>query len=210
MNLDLLFQASQVALVVKNLHANAGDLRNIGLILGFGRSPGGGREIHSCLENPMDRDAWWATVPRVTKSWTQLKQLTTKAHMTFYFKRHAKFQTQNGVEILTLSSVGLIPWRVACERKWKWSHSMCLRFCNLMDYSLPESSIHGIFQARVLEWVSISFSSRSSGCRDLTQGSHIVGRCVKMVNIWATRENGISLGKKEKVSILCSFAKVLI
>ena len=61
----------------------------------------------------MDRGAWWATVSRVIKNWTQLKQLSTKAHMTFYFKRHAKFQTQNGVEIVILSSVGLIPWRGA-------------------------------------------------------------------------------------------------
>ena len=52
---------------------NAGDL---GLILGLGRSPGGGHGNplqSSCLENPMDRGAWWATVHGVTKSWTQLK-----------------------------------------------------------------------------------------------------------------------------------------
>ena len=61
----------------------------------------------------MDRGAWWATVLRVIKRWTQLKQLSPKARMTFYFKRHAKFQTQNGVEIVILSSVGLIPWRGA-------------------------------------------------------------------------------------------------
>ena len=47
-------RASQVALVVKNLPANAGDLRNVGSIPGLGRSPEGG---YSCLENPMDRGA---------------------------------------------------------------------------------------------------------------------------------------------------------
>ena len=46
-----------------------------------------------------------------------------------------------------------------------------------MDCSLPLSSIHGIFQARVLEWVAISFSKGSSQPRDQTQVSHIVGRC---------------------------------
>ena len=61
----LFFLASQVALVVKNLPANAGDQRGLDLILGLGRSPG---EEHgnplqcSCLENPVDRGAWWATV----------------------------------------------------------------------------------------------------------------------------------------------------
>ena len=71
-------RASQVALVVKNLPANAGDVRDVGLIPGSGRSPGGGHGNplqYSCLENPMDREAWWATVHRVTKSWTRLKRL---------------------------------------------------------------------------------------------------------------------------------------
>ena len=55
--------ASQVALVVKNLPANAGDVRNMGSIPGLGRSPGehGNPLRYSCLENPMDRGAWQAT-----------------------------------------------------------------------------------------------------------------------------------------------------
>ena len=57
--------ASQLALVVKNSPANAGDVGDAGLIPGSGRSPGGGHGNplqYSCLENPMDRGAWWATV----------------------------------------------------------------------------------------------------------------------------------------------------
>ena len=54
-----------------------------------------------------------------------------------------------------------------------------------MDYSLPGFSIHGIVQARILEWVAISFSRGSSWPRDRTQVSHIAGRCF---NLWATRE----------------------
>ena len=68
--------ASQMALGVKNLPANAGDVRDTGSIPGSGRSPreGNGTPLqYSCLENPMDRGAWWATVPGVAKSWTQLK-----------------------------------------------------------------------------------------------------------------------------------------
>ena len=67
---------SQVALVVENLPANAGDIRDVGLIPGWRRSPGRGHDNplrYSCLENPMDTGAWWATVHRVAKSWTRLK-----------------------------------------------------------------------------------------------------------------------------------------
>ena len=54
-----------------------------------------------------------------------------------------------------------------------------------MDCSLPSSSVHGILQARILEWVAISFSRGSSRPRDRTQVSRIGGRCF---NVWATRE----------------------
>ena len=50
--------------MVKNLPADAGDARNMGLIPGLGRSPGEGNgnpPQYSCLENPTDRQAWWAT-----------------------------------------------------------------------------------------------------------------------------------------------------
>ena len=70
-----LARASQVALVVKNPPANAGGRRDAGSIPGSGRSPGEGHGNplwYPCLENPMDRGAWRATVHRVTKSQTQL------------------------------------------------------------------------------------------------------------------------------------------
>ena len=57
--------------MVKNLPANAGDIRDPGSIPGLGRSPRGGHGNplqYSCLENPMDRGAWWATVHGVTES----------------------------------------------------------------------------------------------------------------------------------------------
>jgi len=63
-------------LVVKNPLANAGDVRDMGSIPGSERSPGGGHGNllqYSCLENPMDRGPWRATVHRVAKSQTQLK-----------------------------------------------------------------------------------------------------------------------------------------
>ena len=72
-----------VTLVVKNLPVIAGDIRDRGSIPGSERSPGGGNGKplqYSCLENFMDRGAWQATVHRVAKSRTQLKQLSTHTH----------------------------------------------------------------------------------------------------------------------------------
>ena len=68
-------RASEVVAVVKNAPANAGDLRDACSIPGLGRLPGEGHGNPlqcSCLENPMDRGAWQATIHRVAKSWTQL------------------------------------------------------------------------------------------------------------------------------------------
>ena len=61
--------------VVKNPPSNAGDAEDVGSIPGLGRSPGGGNGHplpYSCLENPMDRGAWWATVHGVAKSRTRV------------------------------------------------------------------------------------------------------------------------------------------
>ena len=69
-----------MVLVVKNLYANVRNVRDTGLIPGVGRSPGGGHgnpPQYSCLENPMDRGAWWVTVHRVAKSRTWLKWPST-------------------------------------------------------------------------------------------------------------------------------------
>ena len=66
--------------MVKNLPANTGDVKDAGLILGSGRSSGGGHGNplqYSCLENPMDRGAWQAMGHWVVKSQTQLKRLGT-------------------------------------------------------------------------------------------------------------------------------------
>ena len=66
-------EVSPVALVVKNPSANAGDIRDAASIPGSGRNPriGNDNPLHcSCLENPMDRGAWWATVHGIAKSWT--------------------------------------------------------------------------------------------------------------------------------------------
>ena len=71
-------------LVVKKQPANAVDVKDSGLIPGLRRSPGGehGNALqYSFLENPMDREVWWATAHRVTKSGTRLKQLSVHTRM---------------------------------------------------------------------------------------------------------------------------------
>ena len=61
--------------MVKNRPATAGDIGDSVSIPGLGRCPGEGNDNqleYSCLENPMDRGAWWATVHGIAKSWTRL------------------------------------------------------------------------------------------------------------------------------------------
>ena len=82
-------QASQAALVVKNLPAKAGDIRDVGSITGSGRSPveHGNPLQYSFHENLTFRGAWWATVHRVANSQTQLKQLSPHVciHYILYY-----------------------------------------------------------------------------------------------------------------------------
>ena len=71
-----IYRASQVVLVVKNQPANAGDIRDVGSIIGSERFPGRGHGNplqYSCLENPTDRGTWWATIHEVAKSQTRLR-----------------------------------------------------------------------------------------------------------------------------------------
>ena len=79
----------QVALVVKNPPADA---RDAGSIPGSGRSPGEGNANplqYSCLENPMDRGAWWATVHGAAKNWIQLGDWTQQ-HSTLFTEQKEK------------------------------------------------------------------------------------------------------------------------
>ena len=78
-----------MVLVAKNLSANAGDVRDSGSIPGSGRSPGGRHDNplqYCCLENPMDRGAWWATIgsQRVGQDWSNLAHSTYKSTSSFW------------------------------------------------------------------------------------------------------------------------------
>ena len=79
------FPGFHVELMVKNPPANSRDIKDVGLIPGSGRTPGGGHGSplqYFCLQNPMYRGSWWATVNRIAKSRAQLKQLSTQ-HILF-------------------------------------------------------------------------------------------------------------------------------
>ena len=84
-------EAPQVVPVVKNPTANAGDTRDSGSVPGLGRSTGG-RHLnpiqYSCLENSMDRGAWWSTVHRVAKIQTWRKWLSTHTYLGLELGSH--------------------------------------------------------------------------------------------------------------------------
>ena len=149
----------------------AGDM---GSIPGSGRSPGtgNGKSLqYSCLENPMDREAWWATVHGVTKSQAQLSRYACIVAL------------QCCIGFCCCSCLVT----KSCPTLW-----------DPVDCSLPGSFLHGILQARILEWVPISFSRGSSRTRDWTRVSGIAGR---HFNLWATRE--AQSGFKSVTSYLC-------
>ena len=94
--MPIIIWASQVVLVVKNPSANAGDVREVDLLLGSGRSPGGGHGNplqYSCLENLMEGGAWQAKVHRVAKSQTWLKWLNMHACITIICLSYYRYLT---------------------------------------------------------------------------------------------------------------------
>ena len=121
-----------VAQTIKNLPA-----RRETRVQSLGREDPPEKKWHqySCLENPMEGGAWWATV-----------------HMV------AEFLGPGLLSLLCIHAYSL---------------SSCPTLCDPMNYSLPGSSVHGILQARILEWVAMTSSKRSSQPRDRTRVSCI-------------------------------------
>ena len=135
------------------------------------------------------------------------KQASFKNLYTHVYQHSAyRLRHPDHVKLLLYSSVGLLLQRCAnlfinlvrilvtlvedreCIDGAQWVSEVaqsCPTLCNPMDCSPPGSSVHGIFQARILEWVTISFSRRSSRPREWTRVSGIVGR---LFMAWATRE----------------------
>ena len=111
-------RASQVVLMVKNLPANEGDVRDLGSVPELGRSPGEGHGNplqYSCLENPTGRRAWQAVVHWVLESWTWLKQLSTHAKFSQVFMSALTFQR-------LLTQTLLFFCLISCNCPLLWDH----------------------------------------------------------------------------------------
>ena len=105
-----------------------GDIRDVGSMPGFGRSPGGGHGNplqYSYLENPMDRGAWQAAVRRVTQSWTQLKQLSPQTRQLFRISLSFLFLCFLSSSISYLCMASAIPrmknWRMSLLNVLHWT-----------------------------------------------------------------------------------------
>ena len=139
--------ASHLVLLVKNLLANARDVKDTGLIPGLGRSPGGGHGNplqYSCLENLMDTGAWWATFHRDAQSQTRLKQLT---HITRLGYCEYCYYEHRGVCI-------------SLNHQFSSVAQSCLTLCDSMDCSMPGLPIHHQlleFTQTHVHWVSDAF-----------------------------------------------------
>ena len=146
---------------------------------------------YSCLQNSMDGGAWQATVHGVAKSQTRLSDFTfflqfllenemaTHSSVLAWripMDRGAWWATVYGAAELdttkqrtyihTYSIRNILVYRIqkSLYSKWWWwfSHSVVSDSCDPVDCSPPGSSVHGIFQARIMEWIATSFSRGSS------------------------------------------------
>ena len=203
--------------MVKNQPPNVGDVRDVSLIPGLGRSL-----IRDWLQNPPFRvnspwatrsrhmlpDEWWTssamTVRPPSSAFSTLKnawagQVTQRPvprrqHTLKQERESRTLSYQNGSRVVKQNDFGIgLTW-VAILAPQVLVAQLCPTLCDPMDCSLPGSSVHGILQVRILEWVAMPFSRRSYQPRDRTQVSHIVGR---YFTIWTTWE------AKVKVAQLC-------
>ena len=150
---------------------SACNIRYTSSIPGSARSPaeGNGNPLqYSFLENPMDKGAWRATVHRVTKSYTWLKWPLLVLLLLSHFSRvqlcatHRQQLTRHPHpwDSPSKNTRGSCHFLLQCMRVKSESEvaQSCLTLRDPMDCSLPGSSVHGSFQARVLEWGAIAFS----------------------------------------------------
>ena len=127
-------------------------------------------------------------------------------YLTYNSSSHKLFYPEiiiDSQEVANLQRSAMCSLLIFSQSSTLQDNCMCVcsvvsNLCDLMGYSLPGSSVHGIFQARILEWVAISFSRRSSRPRDRTWVSCIsrIGRWI--LYCWATWEANGSISKSGK------------
>ena len=136
----------------------------------------------------MGREAWRAAVHGVAKSRTQLREWTELNWTLLLIDTTTDGYLLHNYYLVRCfldSSFTFVYMQGFILKRKKVKSLSRVRLCDPIDYSLPGSSVHGIFQARILEWVAISFSRGSSRPRDWTQVSRIIGR---RFTVWAPRE----------------------
>ena len=121
----------------------------------------------SCLENPRDGGAWWAAVYGVAQSRTRLKRLSSSSSSRYEPRTATVGEKPCIIFIIQFDFLNY------AQIYGAGGAQLCPTYCNAMDCSLSGSSAHGIFQGRILEWVAILFSRRSSQPRDHTRVSCI-------------------------------------
>ena len=117
--------------MVKNLPANAGDLRDMGSIPGWGRSPEGGHDNplqYSCLENPVDRGASWAIVHGVMKIQTRLSEQTATT-------------TKMGMEKEMATHSSILAWGIPMDRGVWWAtvHRVAKSWTQLSNFTFSRT-----------------------------------------------------------------------
>ena len=177
-----------MVLVVKNLPANAGDVRDLGLIPGSGRFPGGGHGNplqYSCLENPLDRGAYRATVHRVSKTWTWLQWFTTQESIRMsqnsqlvnpwiswsglFLISHLHLHSGITVQFGTVQSPSRVrlfatPWIAACQA------SLSITTPGIYSNSCPSSWwCHPAISSSVVPFSSCPQSLQASGSFPMSQ-----------------------------------------
>ena len=148
---------------------SACNARDPGLIPGSQRCPGKGHGNslqYCCLGNSMDRGASKATVLGVTKSLTRLAGYSPWGHKESDTTEQLTYKLLQNYSPVTLQDVGVCTVTRSC-----------LTLCNSLDCSPPDSSVHHIFQPRILDCVAISSSRGSSQSRDQTHIS-CIGRWI--------------------------------
>ena len=143
-------------------------MEDLGSIPGLERSPGERNSYplqHSCLENSIDRGARWTTwgckelemTELLMHKMTQRKELKLVQNFEYFIWRHRLEKSLNIKKVKVLVA------------------QLCPPLCDPMDCGLPDSSVHVILQARILDWVAMPFSKRYSKPRDQTHVSCIAG-----------------------------------
>ena len=141
---------------IKNLFASAGDIRDAGTIPGSWRPPGAGHSNppqYSCLENSMDRGAWWATIHRVAKSQTLLKQLSMRACTHMHTHTHTHICSAGKEPAWNVGDLGSI---FGLGRSPGIGKSYPLQYSGLEN---PMENPMGCKESDMTEWLSLIYNT---------------------------------------------------